>query len=75
MLCVVPEDDWTQHMLAARDGSFLKNNQLLEHEKALLSVLLAPDAADRPSEIQDVIDVAEILLDNYKGKSLEESRF
>ena len=68
MLSIVPVDDgWTQHIFAVREGDFLKDDTLLEHEKALLSVLLAPDAADRPSEIQDVIDVAEILLDNYKG--------
>ena len=67
LLNVIPADDRIQHILALRDGAFLQNETLLQHEKAFLSVLLAPDAADRTSEVQDVIDVTEMLLDNYKG--------
>ena len=65
---MIPADDRIQHILAIRDGAFLQNESLLQHEKAFLSVLLAPDAADRPSEVQDVIEVTETLLDNYRGK-------
>lgn len=66
---MIPSDDWTQQIIATRDGGFLKNDALLEQEKALLSALLAPDASDRPSDVQDVIEVTDILLDNYKGIS------
>lgn len=71
LLNVIPAEDRMQHILAARDGAFLQNDTLLQHEKAFLSVLLAPDAADRPSEVQDVIDVTEVLLDNYRGDKSE----
>ena len=67
MLNVIPAEDRIQHILSTRDGAFLQKDTLLQHEKAFLSVLLAPDATDRPSEIQDLIEVTEILLDNYKG--------
>ena len=64
---MIPAHERIQHILAARDGAFLQNDTLLQHEKAFLSALLAPDAVDRPSEVQDVIEVTETLLDYYKG--------
>ena len=67
MLSIIPPDDWMEHIIATRYGGFLQNDSLLENEKVLLSVLLAPHAADRPSEVQDVIEVVEILRDNYIG--------
>ena len=70
LLKIIPADNWTKHIYSIREGGFLQDNSLLDHEKALLGVLLAQDAADRPSDVQDVIEVAEILLDNYKGLSI-----
>ena len=70
LLKIIPAENWTQHINSIHDGGFLQDNSLMDHEKALLGVLLAPDAADRPSDVQDVIEVAQMLLDNYKGRSI-----
>ena len=67
LLTVIPEEDWTKRILSTREGGYLQDKNLLENEKSLLGALLVSDAAYRPSDVQDVIDVVEILRDNYNG--------
>ena len=47
----------------------------MDQEKALLGALLARDAADRPSDVQDVIEAVEYLLDSFRGRSILNSIF
>ena len=74
LLSVIPAEDWTKRILYIREGVYLHDNELLEHEKSLLEALLAPYAAYRPYDVQDVIDAVESLADNHNGEKLMKNK-
>ena len=62
--------DWATHMNFIREGGYLQDENLSEDEKALLEILINPDAMYRPSDVEEVIDVVDMMRDNITGKKV-----
>ena len=67
LICPIPADDWVGHIKSIREGRYLQSESLSEDEKALMEVLIHPDALYRPSNAEDIIDVVDMLRDNITG--------
>ena len=71
LLAPLPEKRKTHQIPKLRSEDVTGSQYLHEYEKGVINALIADDELDRPNDVQEVIEVAEMIKDKFEGKNID----
>ena len=66
-MTIITPENWKEAFFGVKQKEFPPNHSLREDEENLINELLTPEPENRPNDLEEIIDVADYLIENHDG--------